>query len=84
MIDHKEAQEILTKAVQHLGSKLDLEDQCPECGCSPINATEIALLFKYLGQIEGVEGVAAPTQAEPTKPSGSVAFPVRKAGGDRA
>lgn len=84
MIDHKEAQEILTKAVQHLGRKLDLEDQCPECGCSPITKGELDTLFKYLGQIEGVEGVAAPTQTEPAKPAGSVAFPVRKAGGDRA
>lgn len=79
MIAHKEAQEILARAVRHLDSKLDLADACPECGCSPINATEIALLFKYLGQIEGVEGVASPEAAETTKPSGPVAFPVKKA-----
>lgn len=84
MISHAEAQELLAKAVRHLGKKLDLEEECPECGCYPITSTELASLFKYLGQIEGVEGVAAPTQTEPAKPAGSVAFPVRKAGGDRA
>ena len=79
MIPHSEAQEILARAVRHLDNKMALVEACPECGCSPINATEIALLFKYLGQIEGVEGVAGPVVTEQAKASGPVAFPVKRA-----
>lgn len=79
MISHSEAQGILAKAVRHLDRKMALEEECPECGCFPINQTEISLLFKYLGQIEGVAGVSDGESAPATATSGSVAFPVKRA-----
>lgn len=83
MIPHKEAQEILERAVRHLGRKMDLDDECPDCGCSPITANEIAILFKYLSS-EGVVGVEDEAPLAAPKPTGTAAFPVKKANGTGA
>lgn len=79
MIPHKDAQRILEKALRHLERKLDLVEECPECGCSPVTSGELQTLFNYLGRIEGVEGVAHSEPQATAKPAGPVAFPVKKA-----
>ena len=78
-IPHDDALRILTKAVRHLERKLDLEEECPECGTSPITKGELDTLFSFLGKVSGVEPVAdQKNDAPPPTSTGTVAFPVSK------
>jgi len=78
-IPHEDALRILTKAVRHLERKLDLEEECPECGTSPITKGELDTLFNFLGKVSGVEGVADPKmESQAETPIGKVAFPVNR------